>query len=616
VKTGSDLKRPAGPPQTEDERALRGCAAAAELILKGQFEEAAEALGGLWRGVGQRPALGGLAPLVKAEALLQCGALTGWLGSCKRLAGAQESAKDLLNEALRLFEQCGRANCAAEARYELGVCYWRAGALDEARVMFDEALRGLVESDTETRAKILIRQSVVEISARRYLKAWEILRDAEPAFADAGDDLKGRWHAQRALVLRRLATAENRTDYADRAIVEFTAAIYHNEQAGHERYCANNLNNLAMLLYRLGRYGEAHEHLDRARRIFSRLGDAGCAAQVDETRARVLIAEGRHAEARQVITGAARTLEQAGEQALLSEALTVAGTALERLGRHEESQATLRLAMEVAEAAAAPESAGLAALALIEEHAERLPPTELGDLYLRADELLSQSQDSEDLARLRAAARRITHHISGLELGDGFSLTEAVCAYEARFIERALEEEQGSVSRAARRLGIKHQSLAHILRTRQKRLLDRRTPAVPRKRTAREEARTQGLHLVNVLHVEDQEAVADAVRDTLEAEGWSVVTCADGAAALKLIEGEAPYDLLILDHHLPGVAGLELVRRTRLLSHRSRMPIIMLSACDLPAEAQNAGADAFLAKPDGVRELVATASRLLSQNQL
>jgi hypothetical protein len=67
-----------------------------------------------------------------------------------------------------------------------------------------------------------------------------ILKDAEPVFEFAGDALKGRWHGQKALVLRRRATAEGKTDYADRAVIEFTAAIYHYEQAGHEGYCARN----------------------------------------------------------------------------------------------------------------------------------------------------------------------------------------------------------------------------------------------------------------------------------------------------------------------------------------------------------------------------------------
>lgn len=55
--------------------------------------------------------------------------------------------------------------------------------------------------------------------------------------------------------------------------------------------------------------------------------------------------------------------------------------------------------------------------------------------------------------------------------------------YEAKFIEEALDAEEGSISRAARRLGIKHQTLAHILDTRHKQLLEKRTPPIPRPRS-------------------------------------------------------------------------------------------------------------------------------------
>ena len=54
---------------------------------------------------------------------------------------------------------------------------------------------------------------------------------------------------------------------------------------------------------------------------------------------------------------------------------------------------------------------------------------------------------------------------------------------EARFIERALEEAEGSVSRAAKLLGMKHQSLIHLLRTRHQQFADKRTPATKRKRS-------------------------------------------------------------------------------------------------------------------------------------
>src|SRR5918997_526057 len=162
--TDSRLSGLDDPNLTPDERALTRCRVAADLTHSGQYEQAREALGDLWQGAGERPNVAGLWETTAAEVLLQCGSLTGWLGTSKKVEGAQEKAKDLIGEARRVYEAHGLRAKVAEAEYELGMCYWRAGALDEARVMLQEAAR---KADPEQRAKILIRSTAVEASAGR-----------------------------------------------------------------------------------------------------------------------------------------------------------------------------------------------------------------------------------------------------------------------------------------------------------------------------------------------------------------------------------------------------------------------------------------------------------------
>ena len=467
---------------TANERATLRCRLAAEFTHTGQYEAAREALGPLWQGIGERPALKGLANSTAAEVLLQCGVLSGWLGSSNRIEGVQEKAKDLINEALRIFQSLNQKLKVAEARYELGMCYWRLGAFDEARIVLDEAVERLGEDETELKAKILIRHTLVEIWTGRYLDAWDILKNAESVFGKANDALKGRWHGQKGIVLLKLGTTQGRADYADRAIIEFTAAIFHYEQAKHERYCGTNLNNLAFLLYKLGRYKEAHENLNRARAIFSRLKDSGNIAQVDETRARVLIAEKRYQEARQIINEVINTFERNEEQALLADALTIKATIQARLGEHESSLHVFRRAINVAENAGALINAGLAAVTMIEEHGKaRLSEYELYHIYHRADRLLAATQDVEDIARLRACANILNRKLFGKQLSDSdFRLRKVVREYEARFIEQALREEQGIITHAAKRLGISYQSLQSILKTRQRKLFKKRKPPANR----------------------------------------------------------------------------------------------------------------------------------------
>src|ERR1051325_9805847 len=256
------LRQLDNPSLTESERVLLRCQVAADLIHRGQYEGAREALGELWLGVGQRPPKRNLPPAVDVEVLLQLGALTGLLGSVHNVSGAQDEPKDMLSEAARTFRAERRPAKVSEAQYELAGCYWRLGQHDEARVVLQEALKPLTEADIELKAKILIRRTTVEVWDNRYYDALNILKEAEPVFESANDALKGRWHGQKGLVLRRLATSEGRADYFDKALIEYTAAIYHYERAKHERYCALNLNNLAFLLYKLGRYADSHEQLD------------------------------------------------------------------------------------------------------------------------------------------------------------------------------------------------------------------------------------------------------------------------------------------------------------------------------------------------------------------
>jgi tetratricopeptide (TPR) repeat protein len=474
------VKQLDNPSLTEEGRTLLRCHVAAEFVQAGQYEAACEALGELWPGVGARPEVDGMAPAAAADLLLQCGKLTGLLGGVRNVSGVQERAKDLLTEAAREFQAQGNYPKVAEAQCELGVRYWRHGAHDDARLLMREALNLLTDAEAELKAEIQLKRTLVEFSENRYHEALNILKEAEPVFESANDALKGKWHGQRAIILLKLAETEHRSDYADRAIIEFTAAIYHYELAKHERYCAGNLNNLAFLLYKLGRYEEAHEHLDRAGFIYTKLKDSGTLAQVDETRARVLVAERKYGEANRVLAGAVQTFELGGESALLADALTLQGLVWARRGASDESAAVLRRAADMAERLGAQNAAGRALLTLIEEHGERRvhSPEEVYDAYLRADRLLEGTQDAEDVKRLRACSQVVMRRLAGARIHDkNFSFYGAVHELEARLIEQALEEAGGSVVRAARLLGLKHQTFTSMLQCRHQKLLPKRRPA-------------------------------------------------------------------------------------------------------------------------------------------
>jgi transcriptional regulator with PAS, ATPase and Fis domain len=270
------------------------------------------------------------------------------------------------------------------------------------------ALAKLSTEDNDLRAVALIRRAVVERMAKRLRDAFSCLSEAAPLVAASNShSLKGRLHVELAVVLRNLSTVEKREDYVDQALMEYTAASFHFEKAGHIRYRALTENNLGYLLFTLGRFPEAHDHLDRARRIFTSLKDNGSVAQVDDTRARALLAQGKKVEAERIIRSAVRTQEKGGEQAFLAESLTTHGTALARLGQAERARTILQRAIEVASLVGDNERAGLAAITILEELSAQLSSSEITTVYERAASVLSQSQHLDTLLRLLACSSQV-----------------------------------------------------------------------------------------------------------------------------------------------------------------------------------------------------------------
>ncbi|HKR01972.1 MAG TPA: response regulator [Pyrinomonadaceae bacterium] len=613
------LHRIADPLLTPNERARLRCQLAKQLEEVGNYEAAREAMGERWRGVGYRPILEELDSATAAELLLRAGVLTGWIGCIKQIEGSLETAKDLITESLTIFESLQDTLKTAEVQMELGHCYWRVGAFNEARDLLKEALSRIPSESGDLKAVTLSRLATVEKVSNRLNDALHILVEAAPLFeASSNHTLKGRFYNEYGTILKDLGKAEHRVDYTDRALIAYAAASYHFEQAKHSRYQAYVENNLGFLFGSIRNFAKAHEHLDRAQALFTSLKDRAQIAQVDDTRARVFLEEGRISQAEKFSRSAVQTLKEDDQQALYAEALTTHGIALARLGNHEQARTTLRSAVEVAQGAGDTEGAGLAALTIIEDLGEHLTVDELGVLYQQAAELLANSRNMGTHARLSACASKVLFLLGTLPIPQtwkNFSLKETLRRYEARIIERALRDAGGTVTRAAHLLGFKHHtSLINRLNSRHQELLSVRTPIEPRRRSIifiNDDV--VEIRPLRILHLEDNKLVADAVRETLEMEGWTVETLGEGNAALEIIQSEAHYDVLIINHEVPGLDGIEIIRQARQLTHRQQVPIIVLSGGDVEREARRVGANAFLKKPEDIAVISETIARLLAR---
>jgi two-component system phosphate regulon response regulator PhoB len=121
------------------------------------------------------------------------------------------------------------------------------------------------------------------------------------------------------------------------------------------------------------------------------------------------------------------------------------------------------------------------------------------------------------------------------------------------------------------------------------------------------------------LVVDDDEGVRTGVTWALEADGFAVDAVQDGVRALELIES-SPLSLVVLDLSLPGIGGLDILRRVRQREEREgcfRLPIIVLSGRDGEADrivGLDLGADDYLVKPFSPGELAARARSVLRRS--
>lgn len=110
--------------------------------------------------------------------------------------------------------------------------------------------------------------------------------------------------------------------------------------------------------------------------------------------------------------------------------------------------------------------------------------------------------------------------------------------------------------------------------------------------------------MLNVLIVEDEPSYVEALKVTLEPEGFEVTPIVDGRSAIAAFEAHRP-DIMLLDLMLPDLSGLDVLRAVR---QKSDVPVIVVSAKSSEADIVTAlelGADDYLTKPYSSRELIA-----------
>lgn len=120
-----------------------------------------------------------------------------------------------------------------------------------------------------------------------------------------------------------------------------------------------------------------------------------------------------------------------------------------------------------------------------------------------------------------------------------------------------------------------------------------------------------------ILVVDDEAVLVETLAYNLEQAGYTVMTVADGQSALEVARREKP-DLIVLDLMLPEIDGLEVCRQLRRENSTATIPILMLTAKGEEIDkvvGLEVGADDYVTKPFGRRELLARVRALLRRSE-
>lgn len=121
-----------------------------------------------------------------------------------------------------------------------------------------------------------------------------------------------------------------------------------------------------------------------------------------------------------------------------------------------------------------------------------------------------------------------------------------------------------------------------------------------------------------VLIVDDEEHILELLKYNLEANNYIVLESENGEDALQILQNSNDIDALILDCMLPGIDGIEVLRKIRSNSKLNKLPVIMLTAKNEEFDTVlglEMGADDYLGKPFSMRELIARLKSVLRRTE-
>jgi tetratricopeptide (TPR) repeat protein len=366
-----------------------------------------------WEDFDCAPDLNGYEKPIRAELLRIAGVFLSFYGYARNKKDYQIRGKDLLTDAIELFEAENLQDKAAEAKVMLAHCYWNTGEIEES-----EALLEMVEAEFGENLthpiylKICINRLLTLIWKKDFDAALEIIEIISASIADCGDlRLDVKFHTEAGIFYRL-------TKKYEQAVFHYNEAIRKAEKIGSPISAALVLNNLAFLHKEIKRYAQAIIYVNLAIKTAGEINSRGWLAHFLDTKSLIFLDSGHPDPAYKTICEAIEIFREGEDAAGLVDALWTQVRCLLRLKQKQEALTVFGELQEIAR-------------------------TRIGE----------------------AAAQKFACSLSDeIYILQGLPLTDEVQRFKKERVRAALIQAKGKISKAATLLGLKsHQTLSDIL---------------------------------------------------------------------------------------------------------------------------------------------------------
>lgn len=282
---------------------------------QGRYEDGISEVGELWRDKTALPDTEGLSPYLKAELILRCGSLFGFLGHTKQIPDSQEKSRNLLTYARNLFLEIYEVEKICECENYLALTYWRTGEANEAKSWLEESFSRNLPETSNTRIYSYIIKSLVELSLNQPKKILKTLSKIENVILQSSDNcLKGAYYNQLGVASDILKDVPNALNN-----LELARDFY--KKANHQNYTGVVCNDLALLYKTAFDFDKAHEMIDISTSIFKKIQDRTREGFSFDTKSQIFLAERKYEEALSAIDSAVSSLNSGENKSYVVESL-------------------------------------------------------------------------------------------------------------------------------------------------------------------------------------------------------------------------------------------------------------------------------------------------------